>query len=50
MWCCAAARTNYDAASVAACEAALRAARLPQNIVVDCSHGNSGKNRNVRPS
>ena len=34
---------NYDAASIAACEQALRAARLPQNIVVDCSHGNSGK-------
>ncbi len=34
---------NYDAASVAACVAALRTARLPQSIVVDCSHGNSGK-------
>ena len=36
-------KPNYDAASVAACEAALRAAHLPQNIVVDCSHSNSGK-------
>lgn len=36
-------KPNYDAGSVAACEAALRTARLPQNIVVDCSHGNSGK-------
>lgn len=34
---------NYDAASVAACEKALREAHLPQNIIVDCSHGNSGK-------
>ena len=34
---------NYDAASIAACEKALRQARLPANIVVDCSHGNSGK-------
>jgi len=36
-------KPNYDADSVAACEQALRAAHLPQNIVVDCSHGNSGK-------
>ena len=34
---------NHDAASIAACEAALRAAHLPERIVVDCSHGNSGK-------
>ena len=34
---------NYDAASIAACEKALRDARLPANIVVDCSHGNSAK-------
>ena len=34
---------NYDAASIAACEKALHQARLPANIVVDCSHGNSGK-------
>ena len=34
---------NYDAESIAACEKALRDAHLPQNIVVDCSHGNSGK-------
>ena len=31
------------AAIIAACEKALRDAHLPQNIVVDCSHGNSGK-------
>jgi 3-deoxy-7-phosphoheptulonate synthase len=34
---------NYDAASIAACEKALREAHLPQNVVVDCSHGNSAK-------
>ncbi len=36
-------KPNYDAASVAACETALRDAHLPPNIVVDCSHGNSAK-------
>ena len=36
-------KPNYDAANVAACEKALREAHLPQNILVDCSHGNSGK-------
>ena len=34
---------NYDAASVAHAEQALRAAGLPANIVVDCSHDNAGK-------
>jgi len=37
------ARTNYDAVSVGRCEEALRAARLPPSIVIDCSHGNSSK-------
>ncbi|MEI6807888.1 MAG: 3-deoxy-7-phosphoheptulonate synthase [bacterium] len=36
-------RPNYDARSIAACERTLTAAGLPRNIVVDCSHGNSGK-------
>ncbi len=36
-------KPNYDAECVAACEKALREAHLPQNIIVDCSHGNSGK-------
>ncbi|MDX9868253.1 MAG: 3-deoxy-7-phosphoheptulonate synthase [Kiritimatiellia bacterium] len=36
-------RPNYDAASIAFCEAALRTARLPVQILVDCSHGNSEK-------
>jgi 3-deoxy-7-phosphoheptulonate synthase len=34
---------NYDAASVALAAQALREAGLPQNIIVDCSHGNAGK-------
>ncbi len=42
-------RTNYDAASVAACEAALTAAGLEPAIVVDCSHGNSGKDPARQP-
>ena len=34
---------NFDAAHVAECERRLKAARLPANIVVDCSHANSHK-------
>ncbi|MDO8449533.1 MAG: 3-deoxy-7-phosphoheptulonate synthase [Rhodoferax sp.] len=35
---------NYDSVAVAQAEAALTAAKLPVNIVVDCSHANSRKN------
>lgn len=35
--------TNYDAASVAACEAALEKAGVSTNIMIDCSHANSLK-------
>lgn len=35
---------NYAADAVARCEDALAAAGLPANIMVDCSHANSGKN------
>lgn len=35
---------NYDSVAVAQAEAALAAANLPANIVVDCSHANSRKN------
>ena len=35
---------NYDSVAVAEAEGALLAAKLPVNIVVDCSHGNSRKN------
>ncbi len=34
---------NYDRASVAACEAELRKAGITENIMIDCSHGNSSK-------
>ncbi len=34
---------NYDAASVAAAGQALRAAQLPSQLMVDCSHANSSK-------
>jgi 3-deoxy-7-phosphoheptulonate synthase len=37
---------NYDAASVAACEAALTRAGLPANVMIDCSHANSAKDHN----
>ncbi len=33
--------SNYDADSLAACEKLLAEAGFPQNIMVDCSHGNS---------
>jgi 3-deoxy-7-phosphoheptulonate synthase len=35
---------NYDSVAVAQAEAELTRAKLPVNIVVDCSHGNSRKN------
>jgi 3-deoxy-7-phosphoheptulonate synthase len=35
--------TNFDAASVAASCADLVAAKLPENIMIDCSHANSSK-------
>lgn len=34
---------NYDAESVANCEGDLLKANLPNNIMIDCSHGNSRK-------
>lgn len=37
------ARPNYDSVSVARCAQALADRRLPENILVDCSHGNSRK-------
>ncbi len=43
------ARPNYDSVSVALCEEALAAAKLPANVVVDCSHGNSFKQHDVQP-
>lgn len=37
------AQPNYDEASVAQAVEQLAAAKVPQNIVIDCSHGNSSK-------
>ena len=34
---------NYDSVHVALCEEALRKAGLAENIMIDCSHGNSNK-------
>ena len=39
---------NYDSVAMAQAEAALAAAKLPVNIVVDCSHGNSRKNHDLQ--
>jgi 3-deoxy-7-phosphoheptulonate synthase len=42
-------RPNYDTVSVAMAEQALAKAKLPQNIVVDCSHANSFKKPELQP-
>ncbi len=41
---------NYDEEAVRACEAELRAAGLPENIMVDCSHANSNKDHRNQPA
>ncbi len=41
---------NYDAASVAAAAEVLRKAGLPERIMVDVSHANSGKNHENQPA
>ncbi|MCW8976136.1 MAG: 3-deoxy-7-phosphoheptulonate synthase, partial [Sedimenticola sp.] len=40
---------NYDSVNVALCEEALRKAKLPENIMIDCSHGNSSKKPELQP-
>jgi len=42
-------RPNYDTVSVALAENALAQAKLPHNIVVDCSHANSYKKPELQP-
>jgi 3-deoxy-7-phosphoheptulonate synthase len=42
-------RTNYDSVSIALAEQELSRARLPVNLVVDCSHGNSNKDPALQP-
>jgi len=41
--------TNYDAASVRLAADALAKAGLPPRLIVDCSHGNSGKDYRKQP-
>lgn len=41
-------KPNYDSVSVALCEQDLAKAKVPQNIVVDCSHANSNKNHELQ--
>ena len=43
------ARPNYDTVSVSIAEQALTKAKLPANIVVDCSHANSSKKPELQP-
>jgi 3-deoxy-7-phosphoheptulonate synthase len=42
-------RPNYDTVSIAMTERALAEARLPLNIVIDCSHANSFKRPELQP-
>jgi len=42
-------RPNYDSVSVAIAEGALKKAKLPANLVVDCSHANSYKKPELQP-
>ncbi|GAB6049202.1 3-deoxy-7-phosphoheptulonate synthase [Hydrogenophilus islandicus] len=42
-------RPNYDSVSVSLAEEALRKAKLPANIVIDCSHANSWKKPEYQP-
>lgn len=41
---------NYDAESVAACCERLAANDLPPRVMIDCSHGNSGKKHERQPA
>ncbi|UCE32825.1 MAG: 3-deoxy-7-phosphoheptulonate synthase [Burkholderiales bacterium] len=40
---------NYDSVAVAQAQAALTKAGIEPRIVIDCSHGNSGKNHALQP-
>ena len=42
-------RPNYDSVSIAMAEQALAKAKLPANLVVDCSHANSYKKPELQP-
>ena len=40
---------NYDTVHVAQCEIALEQGGVSRNIMIDCSHANSGKNPEMQP-
>ena len=40
---------NYDSVTVALVEKELEKAKLPCNVVIDCSHANSNKDHNLQP-
>ncbi|MCL7462594.1 3-deoxy-7-phosphoheptulonate synthase [Pseudomonas sp. NW5] len=42
-------KPNYDSVSVALCEQELAKAKIPANIMVDCSHANSNKDPALQP-
>ena len=42
-------RPNYDTVSVSLAEKALLKAKLPANLMIDCSHANSWKNHDFQP-
>ena len=42
-------RPNYDTVSISLAEQALAKAKLPLNVVVDCSHANSWKKPEFQP-
>jgi 3-deoxy-7-phosphoheptulonate synthase len=42
-------RPNFDTVSISLAEQSLARAKLPQNIVVDCSHANSWKKPELQP-
>ena len=42
-------RPNYDTVSVSLAEKALNKAKLPANLMIDCSHSNSWKNPDFQP-
>ena len=42
-------RPNYDTVSISLAEEALAKAKLPRNVVVDCSHANSWKRPELQP-
>jgi len=43
-------QTNYSPTDIKLCEAQLEKAKLPVNISVDCSHGNSSKKPELQPA